>query len=83
MAKEKSDPLALHLFHQAGFQLGKHVKALLPNAEPVCTDTKIVVICALFTLILWLIEPISSTWRSTHSCNWISVDQVLGSAQRR
>ena len=35
VAKEKKDPLALHLFHLAGFQLGKHIKALLPNTEPV------------------------------------------------
>ena len=35
VAKEKRDPLALHLFHSAGLQLGKHIKALLPKTEPV------------------------------------------------
>ena len=35
VAKDKKDPLALHLFHSAGVQLGKHIKALLPLAEPV------------------------------------------------
>ena len=35
VAKEKRDPLALHLFHSAGLQLGRHIKALLPKTEPV------------------------------------------------
>ena len=35
VAKEKRDPLALHLFHSAGLQLGYHIKALLPKTEPV------------------------------------------------
>lgn len=35
VAKEKKDPLAVYLFHCAGVQLGKHIRALLPQTEPV------------------------------------------------
>ena len=35
VASTQKDPLALHLFHNAGVQLGRHVKALIPKADKV------------------------------------------------
>ena len=35
VATSTKDPLAVDLFHTAGVQLGRHVKALVPQADKV------------------------------------------------
>lgn len=35
VAIEEKDPLAIQIFHNAGVQLGKHVRALIPKADKV------------------------------------------------
>ena len=55
VAKEKRDPLALHLFYSAGFQLGKHIKALLPKTEPVRSVVNYSCCChrPYFSFLMW------------------------------
>ena len=77
VAKEQKDPLAVKIFHNAGVQLGKHVRALIPKADKVSLSS------VLTYLHIFIIEHADRVRWPQDCRSWICYDQSLGSIKRR